>query len=74
MVSDKIKALKTTLSLARATNMAFNRGFVSLLQRQLSDIHEQVLMLEQAQVPSEARRCALRPVVQYPLANDRGRP
>lgn len=55
MISDKIKALKTTLSLARAGNMTFNRGFVSLLQRQLSDIHEQVLQLEQAQVPQAAK-------------------
>lgn len=55
MVSDKIKALKTTLSLARFGDLHTNQGLFKLFQRQLSEIHEQVLILEQAQVPHANR-------------------
>ena len=76
MTSDKIKALKTTLSLAAAGKVVSNRGFIGLVQRQLSDIHEQVLQLEQAQMPAANRlpaplKAAARlPVMGLP-ANDR---
>ena len=79
MTSDKIKSLKTTLALAKAGNVVLNRGFLSMVQRQLSGIHEEVEALEQAQVPlgqqlPKALSAAARlPRMPYP-ANDRRRP
>lgn len=76
MISHKIKALKTTLSLASSGKVVSNKGFIALVQRQLSDIHEGVLALEQAQVPCSVRlpaslKAAARlPVMGLP-ANDR---
>jgi hypothetical protein len=58
MTSDKIKALKAVLSLAQASRVSRNRGFIRLVQRQLSDIHEQVLALEAAQLPAARRLTA----------------
>lgn len=75
MVSDKIRTLKTTLALASAGNVTLNRGFISLLRRQLSGIHEEVEALEQAQVPRAVQlpralsAAARLPVMQRP-AND----
>jgi hypothetical protein len=76
MLSDKIKALKTTMSLARAGDLKFNGGLLAMFQRQLSDIHEQVLQLEAAQVPQASRlpaplAAAARLPKLGPPANDR---
>lgn len=76
MVSEKIRALKTTLALARAGDLAFNSGLLRMFQRQLSDIHEQVLQLEGAQVADACRlpaslAAAARLPKLDPPANDR---
>lgn len=78
MVSDKIKALKTTLSLAHGGQVFRNRGLIGLIQKQLAEIHEQVLALEQAQVPHASRLPAsLAAAARHPKmgapANDRRR-
>jgi len=55
MTSDKIKSLKTLISLAQAGQMAPDRALLRIMQRSLCDIHEQVLALEAAQVPVAQR-------------------
>lgn len=76
MVSEKIRALKTTLALARAGDLKCNSGLLRMFQRQLSDIHEQVLALEGAQVAEGVRlpaplKAAARLPKLDPPANDR---
>jgi hypothetical protein len=78
MTSEKIRALKAMLSLARSGQLFRNRGLIGLVQLQLGAIHEEVVALEQAQVPAPSRLPAtLAQAARHPRlgapANDRRR-
>lgn len=55
MISDKLKNMRTTLSLVMDGQLSLNRGVARSLHRQLIGIEEEVKRLEQAAVPKQAR-------------------
>lgn len=55
MISDKIKNLRTSLSLIVDGKVELNRGVAKMLRRQLAGIEDEVRHLEQAAVPQQQR-------------------
>lgn len=55
MTSDKVKNAIRMISAARAGGVSLNGGLLKALQHQLTDIRDQVMALEAAQVPTALR-------------------
>lgn len=55
MISDKLKNMRTTLSLVMDGKLELNRGVAKSLRRQLIGIEDEVRELERAAVPKQAR-------------------